>query len=66
MYEKKDELKVLMTKDLMNLMGIGRDKAYSLMRARTFPSTKLGKTYFVTMDSLQTWLHDNAGKSIEV
>lgn len=47
---------MLTTKMLMNRLNIGRDTAYSLMRARNFPSIKLGRRYYVDEDSLKHWL----------
>ena len=57
---------ILRVPDLMNYLCIGKDKAYSLMRSRSFPSTQIGKTYFVTKENFEKWLNENAGKSIEV
>lgn len=61
-----NELNVLLTKDLMEYMHIGKEKAYALMRSKSFPSSKIGKTYFVTMVNLQQWLNENVGKTINV
>ena len=55
----KDILKV---KDIMNYLGIGRDKAYSLMKSKSFPATQIGNTYFVTNKNFTRWLEDYAGK----
>lgn len=57
---------ILRVPDLMNYLCIGKDKAYSLMRSRSFPSMQIGKTYFVTKENFEKWLNENAGKSIEV
>ena len=43
--------------ELRNKLGIGRDKAYALMRSSAFPSIKLGKQYYVTEEALKNWLH---------
>lgn len=56
----------LQTKDLMNYLRIGKDRAYALMRSKSFPSMRIGKTYCVTMTSLQTWLNENAGKNVNL
>lgn len=60
------ERRILWVHDLMEYMGIGRDLAYSLMRSESFPSTKLGKAYFVEVSQLEKWLERNAGREIEV
>lgn len=66
MGREANELNVLLTKDLMEYMHIGKEKAYALMRSKSFPSSKIGKTYFVTMVNLQQWLNENVGKTINV
>ena len=66
MGREDNELNVLLTKDLMTYMHIGKEKAYALMRSKSFPSSKIGKTYFVTMVNLQQWLNENVGKTINV
>lgn len=49
---------ILKVKDLQQRLGIGRDRAYALMRSAGFPSTRIGKTYFVTSDNFEKWLND--------
>ena len=66
MGREANELNVLLTKDLMEYMHIGKEKANALMRSKSFPSSKIGKTYFVTMVNLQQWLNENVGKTINV
>lgn len=58
-----DSIKTLTVKDLMEIMGIGRDRAYALMHSAGFPSTRLGRTYFVTQENFYKWLNDNKGKA---
>ena len=57
-------IEILGIKDLMDCMKIGRDKAYSLMKSKSFPSMKIGKTYIVTSANLNRWLDENAGRNI--
>lgn len=58
----KTGMTILYTKDLMKVLGIGRDRAYALMRSSGFPSTRLGKSYFVTEENLQKWLKTYTGR----
>ena len=62
----RKEIKVLYAKDLMEILGIGRDRAYTLMRSAGFPSTKFGHTYFVTEENFNIWLNNNAGKTYKL
>lgn len=56
------EYNVLKVEDLMERFGIGRDKAYTLMKSSGFPSTQIGKTYFVTVKNFNAWLDSYTGK----
>lgn len=52
-------------KDLCE-MGIGRDKAYSLMHNTSFPAIKIGGRYYVTEDALTEWLKRYQYKSVKL
>ncbi len=60
------ESRILKVKDIMKSLGICRDKAYALMKLKSFPATQLGKTYFVTEDNFEKWLNQNAGRQIDI
>lgn len=62
----KDEYRILKVDDLMEKLGIGRDKAYALMKSPGFPSTRLGGMYFITEKSFCSWLDSYAGKNYSV
>lgn len=47
---------VLTAKDLKNVLKCGINRAYELMRSSSFPSTKLGGRYLVTVSALNDWL----------
>jgi len=42
--------------ELTQLLPIGRDKAYRLMRSKAFPSIQIGRTYIVRKDDFDSWL----------
>ena len=56
------EYNVLKVEDLMERLGLVRDKAYMLMKSSAFPSTQIGKTYFVTVKNFNSWLDSYTGK----
>lgn len=59
------KLKMMLTvKDLQELLNIGRDKAYSLMHSKSFPSMRLGRKYYVQEQALQEWLVKNRYKTV--
>lgn len=59
-------MKVYRAKDLMNILKIGRDTAYALMKSDSFPSYKLNEKYYVTDEALKKWLLSLDGKEISV
>lgn len=55
---------VLDVKALRSYLGIGRDKAYALMKTNGFPSIKIGSQYIVRKESLDKYLSKYEGKEI--
>lgn len=52
--------------ELTQILPIGRDKAYKLMRSKAFPSIQIGKTYLVRKDDFDSWLVSYRGKSFKL
>lgn len=50
------ENKLLSTKQLMDYLGIGRNKAYSLMTRDDFPSFMLDGLWKVSQKALDEWI----------
>ncbi|UUZ80726.1 helix-turn-helix domain-containing protein [Paenibacillus sp. P26] len=42
--------------DIMKKMGIGRDRAYEIMKSGEFRSIKLGRRYLVHEEVFEKWL----------
>lgn len=51
------------TKDVAELLGIGVNRALTLMRTPGFPSFRLGNTYLIHKEEFYKWLKDTAGSS---
>ena len=51
--------------DLIKITGLGRDNVRSLLRSKSFPTTKVGKRQVVSVLNFVTWLTLNNGQ-IEV
>lgn len=50
---------------LMNYLGIGRNRAYELMRSEGFPSVRISpRRIIVLVDSLEEWLVAKTEKPI--
>ena len=62
----KKEIEVIRVPQLMSILGVGRSKAYALMASPAFPSTRIGKVYFVTRQNLEEWLNAYKGRDFLV
>ena len=57
------QLPELMTiKELQNYLGIGKDKAYALVKSKSFPALKIGGRYYVAKTDFVVWLGRQTGK----
>ena len=57
------QLPELMTiKELQSYLGIGKDKAYALVKSKSFPALKLGGRYYVIQPDFVIWLEKQTGK----
>ena len=57
------QLPELMTiKELQNYLGIGKDKAYALVKSKSFPAVKIGGRYYVMKSGFVSWLERKIGK----
>lgn len=63
---KTEDTIIYQVKDIMRVMNIGRDRAYSLMKSKGFPSTQLGKTFFVTKKNFDDWTDNFAGRNFKL
>lgn len=48
--------------DLIKITGLGRDNVRSLLRSKSFPTTKVGKRQVVSVLNFVTWLTLNIGQ----
>ena len=49
--------------DLIKITGLGRDNVRSLLRSKSFPTTKVGKRQVVSVLNFVTWLTLNNAQS---
>jgi excisionase family DNA binding protein len=59
----KEQKVMLDVKDIMELTGIGRSKAYGLLHSKQFPIKIIGKKRLVHKDIFNEWLK---GKEFKV
>lgn len=62
--DKKKDCLYYTVKDLQQLIGCGRNKAYELVNSKTFPSTKIGKTFYVDKEEFERWRKKNTYSQI--
>ena len=55
---------MLRVDDLRIRLGIGRNRAYQLLRSEGFPSIQIGRSYMVSEKNLQSWLDQHTGKTV--
>ncbi len=56
----KDYKDVLTIKDLKEILGIGKNKAYELVNNHTIPSFKVGTKYKITKANLLNYLQNTS------
>lgn len=56
---KENDLETLTVKEVQEILKIGVNNAYALVRSKTFPVIKVGRGYRVPKDSFYAWLHHN-------
>lgn len=54
--------KLLRVKDIEEIFGCGRNKAYELMKSLGFPAIRIGKNLYVSKEELEKWIEDYSGK----
>ena len=53
---------LLTAKDLQNIFGCSKNRAYDIMHAKGFPSIQIGRRYYTKKSDLDTWLETWAGR----
>lgn len=47
---------LMSVKELQNYLGIGKDKAYELVKSKSFPSLKIGGRYYIAKPDFVEWI----------
>lgn len=55
---------ILKVTDIQKHLGIGKTKAYELVKLKGFPKIKIGHRYYIPEDAYEKWLHDNLKRTI--
>ena len=46
----------------LNYLGVGKDKAYELVKNKLFPAMKIGGRYYVIKQDFVSWLERQMGR----
>ena len=60
----ENDLTCISVMEAAEILGVGRNKMYSLLKQEGFPYVKLGNTYRIRKAGLDKWLKDHEGKEI--
>lgn len=53
---EKHERVMIGVNEIMQMMGIGRNRAYEIIKQKEFPSIKVGRRYLVHKEVFEKWL----------
>lgn len=56
--------RILKTKDLIEILGLGKTKTYQMLQLKIIPATKVGHQYLIIESELLKWLKSNIDKEI--
>ena len=56
--------RLLTVNDIMQIFGVGKNRAYELMHSKGFPTITIGTEMRVNPKALQKWIDDNTGRTI--
>lgn len=51
--------KMLSVKDIAEIFGCGKNKAYNIVAQKGFPKIKIGKQFYIPEDDFQKWINRN-------
>jgi excisionase family DNA binding protein len=57
-----DKIQMVSVKEVSQVLGIGINQAYDLVKKDSFPSLKTGHRYLISKDSFEKWLQENLYK----
>lgn len=60
--EDNQEIKVFTVEDIMNILQIGRNRAYDIFRRDDFPAILIGKKYVIEQNAFYMWLQSRREK----
>ncbi len=53
---QQEERVMIGVTEVMQMMGVGRDRAYEIIKRKEFPSIQVGRRYLVHKEVFEKWL----------
>ena len=53
---RENKKQILSVKDVQNILGCSKNKAYSIVGAQGFPKIKIGKQFYIPEEEFQKWI----------
>ena len=57
-------MKIITSKELLELMPFGKTKFNKLLQAGELPLVKIGNDYITTESAVEKWINDNIGQEL--
>lgn len=58
--------RLLTAKDLQQILGCGKNRAYELMHTSGFPTIKIGGRMYVSPDGMNDWIERYSGRKYAI
>lgn len=62
----ENNVKILKTKDIKEILGCSMNRAYDIVNQNDFPKIKIGKRNYIPEDAFYRWIKMYTGKEYEV
>ena len=62
----ENKINLYTIKDIQDIMGIGQNCAYKLVKIKGFPKIQIGKKILVPEDEFNNWIKNNIGNEIRI
>lgn len=61
-----NDIKMYSMKELQEVMNVGKNTAYKLVKLKGFPNIQIGNKILIPQDKLQEWIQNNNGAKINL
>lgn len=58
------ENRMLKVSDIQSHLGVGKNRAYEIIKLKSFPKIKIGHRYYIPEDAYNKWIENYTKKNI--